>query len=117
MVNHSKFVDLDPASEDILSVWGKDLTARNLEWYFGAPGGHGNGSFSPGGLRNTRQLIDSLTGNQDLGGSSCHGIKGLQVENSPEENELHSRSPTPSKTVKVSYSPLAPFYQEDLKTL
>lgn len=30
-------LDLDPAMEDILSVWGKDPTAQNVERYFGVP--------------------------------------------------------------------------------
>lgn len=36
MVNPADLVDLDPEPEDILSMWGKDITAQNVEHYFGA---------------------------------------------------------------------------------
>ena len=35
MVNPAELVDLDPTLEDILSMWGKDITAQNVEHYFG----------------------------------------------------------------------------------
>lgn len=35
MVNPDEGIDLDPAMEDILSVWGKYQTAQNIERYFG----------------------------------------------------------------------------------
>lgn len=35
MVNPNELVDLDPELEDILSVWGKEPTTQNVEWYFG----------------------------------------------------------------------------------
>ena len=41
MVNLSEAVELDPEPEDILSVWGKDLTTQNIKWFFGTSGHHG----------------------------------------------------------------------------
>lgn len=35
MVNPNELVDLEPEMEDILSVWGKGITARNIKRYFG----------------------------------------------------------------------------------
>lgn len=35
MVSSSELVDLDPEMEDILSVWGKEPSAQNIERYFG----------------------------------------------------------------------------------
>lgn len=35
MVNSEELVDLNPALEDILSMWGKDTTAQNVEHFFG----------------------------------------------------------------------------------
>lgn len=41
MVKHWEALDLEPSPEDILSVWGKELTAQNVDWYFGAVGSQG----------------------------------------------------------------------------
>lgn len=35
MENPNELVDIEPEMEDILSVWGKDISARNIERYFG----------------------------------------------------------------------------------
>jgi len=35
MVFHNEAVDLDPAPEDILSVWGKDVNEQTLDEFFG----------------------------------------------------------------------------------
>lgn len=35
MVNHRDAIDLEPAPEDLLSVWGKEVTAQNLARFFG----------------------------------------------------------------------------------
>jgi len=36
MVNPAEILALDPEVEDILSMWGKDITTQNVEHYFGA---------------------------------------------------------------------------------
>lgn len=36
MVNPADVLALDPEVEDILSMWGKDITAQNVEHYFGS---------------------------------------------------------------------------------
>lgn len=35
MVNPAEFLALDPEVEDLLSMWGKDVTEHNVEHYFG----------------------------------------------------------------------------------
>jgi len=49
MVNGCEAVEIDPAPEDILSVWGKDTSEQNLDKYFGKVGGHSNVSFAGSG--------------------------------------------------------------------
>lgn len=100
MVNPREIVDLDPATEDILSIWGKDLTAQNLEWYFRSLSSQGNGSFSSGGLRNNMPSKVSLEGNLDLSGFRSQGIKGFQEVCIPEENDLQVRISHPIQESK-----------------
>lgn len=59
MVNSDELIDLDPAMEDILSVWGKDPTAQNIERYFGTVETLSSTPLSPEPLRLNQSLLQS----------------------------------------------------------
>jgi len=89
MVNPSELIDQDPAMEDILSVWGKDPTAQNLQRYFGVIESYNTDPLSSERIRNnhpflqsTRKLEGNISFHQDT--------KGLQQTRRSVGNELHA---------------------------
>lgn len=46
MVKPREAVDLESAPEDILSVWGKEVTAKNIDKFFGSTGSHASEDFT-----------------------------------------------------------------------
>lgn len=77
MVNPREAVDLDPALEDILSVWGKDQTTQNIEWCFGSAGSQGYEKLPPGEIGVNRFSKGSLEGHLDLAGLHNLDAKGF----------------------------------------
>lgn len=65
MVNSNESINLDRALEDILSVWGKDPTAQNIERYFGATETLVSASFSPDLQKTSLQLLRQTKKEED----------------------------------------------------
>ena len=57
MVNPNELVDLDSDMEDILSIWGKDPTAQNIERYFRSSGTFKSGTLSPEPLKINQSFL------------------------------------------------------------
>lgn len=76
MVNPDEGIDLDPAMEDILSVWGKDPTTQNVERYFGTVEALASPPFcpeperSPHTLSNTAKELQGMAAVQQGGSFS-----------------------------------------------
>lgn len=68
MVIQNEAVDLDPAPEDILSVWGKEVNAQNIDKFFGQVGSHASANFSVGGSWSNKASKGLLEESLELAG-------------------------------------------------
>lgn len=69
MVFHNEAVYLDPALEDILSVWGKEVTDQNLDKFFGQVGNSASATFPAGGPWSSKSPKVSLEESLVLAGT------------------------------------------------
>ena len=90
MVNPADLVDLDPALEDILSMWGKETNAQAVEHYFGAFDLSRLGEINPNDTP-LFPLVDKAAGNAELHSSIEDGSKqsdGISIPRGAAEEGL-----------------------------
>lgn len=88
MVKPREAVDLDPAPKDILSVWGKEITAQNIDKFFGSVGSQETKKYTPEGCWSNRSSKGLLEESLELVGLNSQGVRGL-LEPNPQEEGFH----------------------------
>jgi len=91
MVNPAELVDLDPALEDILSMWGKETNAQAVEHYFGAFDLSRRGEINPNDTP-LFPLVDKAAGNAEFKSDIEAGFKqsdGIPSHSGAAEDGLH----------------------------
>lgn len=83
---HNEVVDLDPAPEDILLVWGKDVSEENLDKFFGQGENTEPANFPAGGLWSSKPpLVQSPFSPGALGKSRVFtGVSGVREKKRPQ---------------------------------
>lgn len=79
MVKPNEAVDLNPAPEDILTMWGKEVTAQNVVKFFGSDGCHAPADLATEGvwsIQGTKVQSETEVG---WAGPGIKGRKGLQA--------------------------------------
>lgn len=98
---HNEAVDLEPAPEDILSVWGKDVNEQTLDEFFGHGKSIEPGICAAGGLRSSKFYLEQgsfLTGASGKFGV-CSGLSDAREKESsqPEKGSPAGKISSPSK--------------------
>jgi len=89
MVNPNELVDLDSDMEDILSIWGKDPTAQNIERYFRSSGTFRSGTLSPEPLKINQSFLQ-LSKEIKENAFAHQDFQASQQTSRPSEDGLHA---------------------------
>ena len=115
MVKPREAVELDPTPEDILSVWGKEIIAQNIDKFFGSAGSHATEKFTSEGSWINRAPKGLLEESLELAGLNSQGVRGLPKPSFQEEGFYLTGKPYVSQVSKEKpYSP-APFLSGGLE--
>lgn len=97
MVKPSEAVDVEPAPEDLLSMWGKEISEKNVGKYFGKEGSLAAGSpwiKSPSDALLEESLI--LAGELGISGGRKEGlINPVEEEPRKIKGTLGGKPPSP----------------------
>lgn len=116
MVNPNELVDLDPKMEDILSVWGKDPTARNIERYFGAPESFRSEILTPESLKIKQSFLQ--LSKEFEGNVYYHQDSNVSQQTSrPDEDALHAGLRQSSQSIKGKSFSEGPFHSGGIEDI